>query len=130
MKIKNYKELDVWNKAIAIVNAVYDMTEKLPDNEKYNLVSQIRRSAVSIPSNIAEGFMRYHRKEYIQFLYTALGSAAELETQLIIFHQRKYVTQDDFNLAQEFIDHECRMLNKLIASLKNCEPRKPNNEER
>ncbi len=130
MKIKSYKELNVWTKAMEIVNKIYDVTVKLPSEEKFNLVSQIRRSAVSIPSNIAEGFMRYHKKEYIQFLYMALGSAAELETQLLICHQRKYIAIEDFEFIQEAVDHECRMLNKLISSLKSSESRSPNSESR
>ncbi len=130
MKIKSYKELDVWKKAIEIVDKVYDVTKNLPDEEKYNLVSQMHRSVVSIPSNVAKGFMRHHKKEYIQFLYTALGSAAELETQLIICHRRKYINNNDFEALQESIDHESRMLRKLVNALGNYENRQPNNENR
>lgn len=85
-KIENFKDLKIWQKGIEIVKLVYQLTKSFPDKETYNLTSQIRRSAISIPSNIAEGFKPYHNKEFQQFLYIALGSAAELETQ--IFFER------------------------------------------
>jgi four helix bundle protein len=84
MKIKSYKELDVWKKGIEIVDMVYTMTGTFPKEERYGLTTQMQRAAVSIASNIAEGFARQHTKEYQQFCYIALGSCAELETQLII----------------------------------------------
>jgi len=79
-KIRDFRDLNVWKKGIEIVKDVYKMAEQLPKQEFYGLVSQMQRSAVSIPSNIAEGFNRFHNKEYKQFLYIALGSCAELET--------------------------------------------------
>jgi len=83
-KIKNFQDLRIWQKGIEVVKDIYILTKKFPKEELYGLTSQMRRSAVSIPSNIAEGFRRYHNKEYKQFLYIALGSCAELETQIII----------------------------------------------
>lgn len=80
--IKSYKELEVWKLGYELAKKVYIWTEKLPPKEMYGLTSQIRRASISIPSNIAEGQQRHHRKEFIQFLYLALGSIAELETQL------------------------------------------------
>ena len=80
----NYQELDCWKLSVNLVVDVYSLTSEFPVNEKFSLVQQINRSAVSIPSNIAEGSARQSDKEMIQFLYVALGSAAELETQLII----------------------------------------------
>ncbi|MBF0385823.1 MAG: four helix bundle protein [Candidatus Omnitrophica bacterium] len=82
--MKSYKELKIWQGGIEIVKEIYILTNKFPEYELYNLTSQIRKSAISIPSNIAEGFKRYHNKEYKQFLFISLGSIAELETQLII----------------------------------------------
>ncbi len=117
MKVKNYKELVVWRKGIEIVDKVYRLTEQFSRQELYGLASQMRRSSISIPSNIAEGFVRHHTKEYIQFLYVALGSCAELETQLIISNRRDYITQEDLENLQEDIDHESRMLMNLIKSL-------------
>ncbi len=118
MKVKTYKELNVWKKGLDIVDKVYKLTESFPSEERYGLSSQMQRCAVSISSNIAEGFTRHHTKEYIQFLYVALGSCAELETQLIVSNRRDYITQNDLEDLQEDIDHESRMLMNLIKSLR------------
>ena len=83
-KIKNFRELTVWNKAIEIVKNTYFLSQNFPKKEIFGLSQQMQRCSVSIPSNIAEGFNRFHDKEFIQFLYIALGSCAELETQLEI----------------------------------------------
>ena len=83
-KLKTHKDLDVWKKAVELAENVYWMTARFPKEEVYGLSMQTRRSAVSIPSNIAEGAARNSKKEFIQFLHVALGSAAELETQLIL----------------------------------------------
>lgn len=84
MKILSYKQLTVWQKSYKLVKEIYELTTKLPKSETYGLTSQIQRSAVSIPSNIAEGQQRRNIKEYVQFLSIAQGSAAELDTQLMI----------------------------------------------
>ncbi len=118
MKVKNYKDLDVWNKGIDIVDSIYDLTENYPAKEQYGLVVQMRKAAVNIPSNIAEGFIRQHNKEFVQFLYVSLGSAAELETQLIISYRRKFIQESNLIDLQEALDHESRMLMNFIKSLK------------
>lgn len=82
--VKSYKDLLVWQKGIVLVKKIYQLTQGFPDAEKFGLVSQMRRAAVSIPSNIAEGQARHTRKEFIQFLSHAEGSVAELETQILI----------------------------------------------
>lgn len=84
MPVKTYKELLVWQKSREIVKDVYKICGSLPQDEVYGLISQIKRASVSIPSNIAEGYRRNNRREYVQFLGIAAGSAAELETQLIL----------------------------------------------
>lgn len=84
MPLSDYKELFIWNKALSISVNAYKFTSKLPKHETYGIASQIQRAAVSIPSNIAEGYNRKNRKEYLQFLYIASGSTAELETQVLI----------------------------------------------
>ena len=117
MKVKSYKELNVWRKGIEIVDRVYAATEDFPQKEAYGLASQMQRCAVSIPSNIAEGFARGHTAEYRQFLRTALGSCAELDTQLIIAHKRNYTTETEASSLQEDLDHESRMIMNLIKSL-------------
>ena len=130
MKIKSYKELDIWKKGLNIVDKVYLLTQKFPSEERYGLISQLQRSAVSIPSNIAEGFARHYSKEYEQFLYVALGSCAELETELIISERRRYITRKELEELQEDIDHESRMLMNLIKSLSQSYERRTTNDER
>jgi four helix bundle protein len=100
------------------VDTVYDATDRFPQRERFNLAAHVQRTAVSIPSNIAEGFNRQYRKEFRQACYIALGSCAELETQLIIAERRQYITRDGMAALQEAIDHECRMLRNLIKSLR------------
>ena len=119
MKVRSYKQLNVWEKGIEIVDSIYGIIEKFPQMELYALTSQMQRCAISIPSNIAEGFARGHTREYRQFLRIALGSCAELETQLIIAHRRNYIVQAEFLGLQEDLDHESRMIMNLIKSLKN-----------
>ena len=118
MKIKSYKELDVWKKGIEIVDVVYKMTGIFPKEERYGFATQMQRAAVSIASNIAEGVARQHTKEYQQFCYIALGSCAELETQLIIAQRRNYVSSEAFSELEDYLDHESRMLMNLIKSLR------------
>lgn len=118
MKVKSFKELDVWKKGIEIVDMVYKITDDFPKEEKFGLATHIQRTAVSIPSNIAEGFARQHTKEFIQFCHVALGSCAELETQLIIASRRNYLPSEDFHKLEDHIDHTSRMLMNLIKSLK------------
>ena len=116
-KIKNFQDLRIWQEAIEVVKDVYILTKKFPKEELYGLTSQMRRSAVSIPSNIAEGFRRYHNKEYKQFLYIALGSCAELETQIIIANELDYTKDNSKTEVIEKIKYICRMTVKLINKL-------------
>lgn len=114
--MKDYKELEVWKKGILLVVAIYDAIKKFPKDERYALADQIKRAAVSIPSNIAEGASRNTNKEFIQFLYIALGSASELETQIIIADKLRYTENQEKLLAEITIIR--KMLNALISSLK------------
>jgi four helix bundle protein len=116
-KIKNFRDLDVWRLAMEIVVDIYEYTKIFPKEEVYGLVSQMRRSALSIASNIAEGFNRYHDKEYRHFLYIALGSCAELETQIEVSLLLSYITQAVRDKIIEKLDHESRMLRNLIKRL-------------
>ena len=116
-KIKNFRDLDVWKKGIEIVKNVYEFTVTFPKQEFYGLASQMQRSSVSIPSNVAEGFNRFHNKEYKQFLYMSLGSCAELETQIEIASELKYIAQQKKSFLLEKLDHESRMLRNLIKKL-------------
>lgn len=116
-KITSFKDLIVWQKAIDLSILIYLITKNFPKSELYGLVSQMRRCSVSIPSNIAEGFMRGHKQEYIQFLRIAYGSGAELETQLILALKIKYLNVDDFNKCCLLLDEVMKMLNSLISKL-------------
>ena len=116
-KIRDFRDLNVWKKGIEIVKDVYKMAEQLPKQEFYSLVSQMQRSAVSIPSNIAEGFNRFHNKEYKQFLYIALGSCAELETQVEVALELKYISNERKKDILEKIDYESRMLTNLVKKI-------------
>jgi four helix bundle protein len=116
-KIKNFRDLDVWRLGMEIVVDVYKCTKGFPKEEMYGLISQMRRAALSIPSNVAEGFNRYHNKEYRQFLYIALGSCAELETQIEVSLFLTYITESIRDRMIEKLDHESRMLRNLIKCL-------------
>ncbi len=107
----------VWKKGIELVKGIYELTERFPQEEKYGLVSQMRRSAISIPSNIAEGFRRHHNKEYKQLLYVSSGSCAELETQLTIAKELKYIEANEEASFLEILDHIGRMLSNLLKKL-------------
>lgn len=116
-KINNFQDLQIWKKGINLVKKVYSLTDKFPGSEKYGLVSQMRRSAVSVPSNIAEGFKRFHNNEFRQFLYITLGSCAELETQLVIANELTYITNENSDNIMEDINHISRMIYNLIKKL-------------
>lgn len=116
-KIKSYKELLIWQKGIALVKEVYKLTKKFPRTEKFGLISQIHRSAISIPSNIAEGQARQHSKEFRQFLFMALGSLAELDTQLSIALGLNYINQDELTNIDEKVTEIRRMIRGLLSKL-------------
>lgn len=115
--MQSYKDLIVWQKSIALVTALYMLTESFPKSELFGLTSQIRRSAVSIPANIVEGYSRKHRPEYVQFVRIAYASGAELETHLIITQNLKLTNVSQIQEIQDMLDEVMRMLNKLISSL-------------
>jgi len=116
--IRSYKDLIVWQKAFKLALNVYEVTKKFPKEEVYGLTSQMRRCAISIPSNIAEGYARHRRLEYIQFLQIAFASGAELETQLLIAKELGLVGQKDFETVSSQLDEVMKMLNSLIGKLK------------
>ena len=103
--MKSHKDLDVWKRSVDLVTEIYRITFESPSEEKFSLVNQLRRSAVSISSNIAEGAARNHNKEFIQFLYVASGSIAELETQIIISENVDFISPDkSFKIKSELIE--------------------------
>jgi four helix bundle protein len=115
---RSYRDLDVWKISIEFVKEVYRLTSKFPRTEVYGLTNQIRKAAVSIPSNIAEGQGRNSSKEFKHFLAVSLGSAAELETQLIIAKEINYLTADELNPLLSTLDIIRKMLRALSNSLK------------
>lgn len=117
MKIRNFRDLDVWKIGKEIVLEVYRATEAFPKAELYGLAAQMRKASVSIPSNVAEGFNRFHNKEYRQFLFIALGSCAELETQVELSLDLGYIEQKARGHMVEKLDHESRMLRNLVKKL-------------
>jgi four helix bundle protein len=116
--MKTHKDLDVWKDSIDFVTKIYKMTSQFPKEEIYGITSQIRRSAVSIPSNIAEGAARKYTNEFRQFLYIALSSSAELNTQLIISNNLGYFDQENFNYCIFHLELISKRLQGLIKSLK------------
>ncbi len=117
MKIKSYKDLNIWKRSIGLVEEIYKITQNFPKEEMYGLTSQLRRSAVSIPSNIAEGFTRFHNKEYRQFLYISLGSCAELNTQIIISSHLSYLSSEKAERILNEIDEISKMIMGLIKKI-------------
>lgn len=115
---KTYKELVVWQKSYQLSLLIYKLTSKFPKNEIYSLVSQMRRAVISIPSNIAEGYCRYSKKEYAQFLQIAFGSGAELETQLIIAKDLRYLSSNEHGQANELLIEVLKMLNSLVRKIR------------
>ena len=115
--VRTHKDLEVWQKSIAFVTAIYKATDSFPKSEIYGLTSQIRRSAVSIPSNIAEGATRKNKPEFKQFLYIALSSGAELETQLIIAYNLKYLDETQQKTLIDELNSISRMIQGLIKSI-------------
>ena len=115
--MKTYQDLIVWQKSIELVITTYNITEKFPRDEIFGITSQIRRAAVSIPSNIAEGKMRGGNIEFRRFLLIAFASGAELETQLIIARKLPKMDKLDYNKVDSLLEEVMRMLNKLISQL-------------
>lgn len=117
--MKTHKDLDCWKKGIDLVSEVYKITRDFPKEEIYGLTNQIRRAAVSIPSNIAEGAARNSTKEFIHFLYISLGSISELETQFIISKNLEYINNDIFYLINSLIVELKKLISGLIKFEKN-----------
>jgi four helix bundle protein len=115
--LKNYIDLKVWQKAYKLCIDIYKVTGSFPKEEIYCLTSQIRRSSISIPSNIAEGYGRGTIKEYIRFLYVAYGSYCELETQLLLSYDLGYIIQENKDKLLGNAKEVERMLKALIKSL-------------
>jgi len=112
--MKTHHDLDVWKNSIAFTKVIYQTTKSFPDDEKFGLVSQMRRSAVSISSNIAEGAARWSNKEFLNFLYYSLGSISELETQIFVAQELGYIEKNN-----GFLIAELNSIKKLLLGLIN-----------
>lgn len=113
IKVKTYKDLIVWQKAMEMTTLLYKTIKKLPKEETYTLCDQMRRAAISIPSNIAEGFGRNSKKEYLQFLYIANGSVCELETQLILCVNINYLSEIETQPTMDLLSE----IGKIIMTI-------------
>ncbi len=116
--MKSYKDLIVWQKSRSLCKEIYLITQKFPKSEMYGLTSQMRRSALAIPTNIAEGQKRDHKLKYIQFIRIAYSSGVELETQLIIAFDISYLKKEEYQRLFDFLEEIMKMLNKLLQKLK------------
>lgn len=116
--IKSYKDLIVWQKSMDLVVDVYEIIKNLPQRELYALSSQMQRSVVSVPSNIAEGFGRSHTKEFIHFLQISLGSTYEIQTQTEICLRLHYITHQDATRISALSEEIAKMISALIQKLK------------
>ena len=115
--MNSYRELEVWKKSIGLVKILYKVTEKFPENERFGLIIQIRRAAVSIPANIAEGWGRETIKNYVQFLRIARGSLFELDTLILIAFELNYISKEQEDIVKTKIEEIGRMLNSMIKKL-------------
>src|SRR5215831_16832445 len=111
VKIKSYKDLLVWQKGLTLVKLVYEVTKQFPTDERFGLISQLRRAAVSVPSNIAEGQTRRTTGEFVQFISHAEGSLAELETQMIISTELGFISSENAEPLLNAVEELQKMLN-------------------
>lgn len=130
MALKSYRDLEVWRKAMDLVVEVYRLTRFFPADEKFGLTSQVRRAAVSVPANIAEGYGRTKRGDYLQHLSISKGSLAELETHLTIAVRLEFVERNDVLPVWDLAQDVGQMFTKLIASLEKNPTRDPKPETR
>lgn len=117
-KIESYRDLEAWKKSMDLVEKIYFVTKKFPADEKFGLTSQMRRAAVSIPSNIAEGYRRNGKAEFARFVTYAFGSGGELETQLELASRIKYISYFSTKKISADLDAVMRILNGLLKSIR------------
>lgn len=116
--MRPHENLEVWKRSVDFVVSVYESTKNFPSDERFGLTSQIRRAAVSIPANIAEGAARKTNKEFLQFLSIAQGSSSELETEILIAKKLSFLNENQYNLLKEEIENISRMMIGLTNHLK------------
>lgn len=118
LKTKSHRDLIVWQKAMLLVKEIYRASSRFPEDERFGLTSQVRRAAVSIPSNIAEGRARSTKKDYLHFLHIALGSSAELETQLEIARELSFLSDSEHTTTLRALEEVRRMLIAMMVKMK------------
>jgi four helix bundle protein len=128
--VRGYRDLDVWQLSMTLVERVFELTARLPDAQRFGLVSQMQRAAVSIPSNIAEGHAKRSGKDYQRHLKIAAGSTAELETQIELCVRLGLIRREEAREAWKTSQRVAQMLTRLIQSVEAQQPRKPNPEPR
>ena len=119
MRRHNFKKMKIWQEAMNLVQLTYRLVKQFPESEKFNLVSQLTRCAVSIPSNIAEGTSKRTNKHFFQFLDNSLGSAFEWETQLIVAFNEKYINEKQFQELEKRVQDLQKMISGFIEGLDN-----------
>ncbi|WP_248724671.1 four helix bundle protein [Seonamhaeicola sp. ML3] len=117
--MRDFRKLDIWKNGIELVTQIYQLSDKLPSEEKFGLRSQITRAAVSVPSNIAEGCSRNSEVEFKRFLEIAIGSLFEVETQLVIAQKLKFIEEKELESIFTLVQKEAKMINSLINKIKN-----------
>jgi four helix bundle protein len=117
--MKNYRNLIVWQKSHLLVLSVYEMTKKFPKEERYNLVSQLRRAGTSVPTNIAEGCGKFTQRDFVNYLQTAFGSLQEVEYLSFLSFELAYVSNDDYKTINFKINEAKAMLISLIKKIRN-----------
>jgi four helix bundle protein len=117
MRAKSFRDLEIWKRSVGLVEEIYRVTKGFPKEELYGLAGQLRRAAVSVPSNIAEGFARFHKREYKQFLYVSLGSCAEITTQIIIASKLGYIEDEKAGVLLSETEEISKMTMGLIKKL-------------
>ena len=115
--MKNFKELIIWKKGIELVKSVYVISKSLPSEERFGMISQLTRAAVSIPANIAEGSSRNSGKDYARFLQIALGSAFEVQTYLVIAKEMNWSTSENLMPIELLVEEEIKMMHSFIKKL-------------
>jgi four helix bundle protein len=113
-----FKELEIWKRGRYFCSIIYNLTSKFPDSEKFGLTNQLQRASVSIPSNIAEGSSRKSNKDFSRFLEITLGSCYEIETQLLIAYDLKFITEQELNLVSNELEEIIKMISKFKSILK------------
>jgi four helix bundle protein len=117
--MRDFRNLEIWKKSVGFTILIYRLTDQFPDKEKFGLTSQLRRASVSMASNIAEGASRNSETDFTRYLEISMGSAFEIETQLIVSREIGYITSEDYNSSLETLTVIQKQINQLISKIRN-----------